>query len=181
VTQAVESVGQRTVPTWVVLGSFDASGLDPLHLLIRAARAGEPSAVREVLGRVRRSVGPVWPTIAQGAVVPVPGHRPDRIAPLVLSAAFEIADARHWIYAGEALRRRRPAPEAKTGPARDFETEVRTLAWSPPSSGDTIVLVDDVVRTGTSIRVCSDVIRAAGDERPVLAIAIARAVTDRAR
>jgi hypothetical protein len=38
-----------------------------------------------------------------------------------------------------------------------------------------------VVRTGTSIRVCRDAIRATGDERPVVAITLANAITGQRR
>lgn len=161
----------------VILGSFDASRLEPLHLLIRAARAGEPAAVREVLVGVRARVKSAWPTIAQATVVPVPGHRPGRTPPLVIAAARLIAESRGWTYAGDTLRRRRRTAEAKTGPTRYAEAEVASLQWAPHGGIDTIVLVDDVLRTGTSIHVCRDAIRATGDERPVVAITLASAIT----
>ena len=164
------------VPTSIVLGSCAIERADGLHELVRAARAGQPTAVASVLDSVRRAAPPVWAEIESGVVVPVPGHLPGPASRLVVAIAREIAAVRGWPHADGALRRRGPAPEGKAGGVRDPRAEAATLEWRRPARGGVIVLVDDVVRTGSTLRACGEAIRLAGDERQVIAIAVAAAI-----
>ena len=167
-----------SVPTAIVLGSFQLARASSLHRLIRAARTGDPTAIGTVVDRLGQAIGSIWPTITDGVLVPVPGHLPASDVPLVRIASSEIATRRGWVYAEGALRRRRPAPAAKTGPVRDRCTEIESLRWIAPERGQTIVLVDDVVRSGATLRVCAEAIRAAGDRRQIVAIALAAAIAE---
>jgi Phosphoribosyl transferase domain len=164
----------------VLLGSFAVAGEDPLHALIRAARGGDPRAVSEVIDRTRGAAPSCWPRVTDAVVVPVPGHVPGAAAPLLLAVARELADARGWTCADDALRRRHPAPEAKSAPPREPGAEAGTLEWRSPPRGRTVVLVDDVVRTGATLAACVAAIRAALDDREVVAVVLA-AATDHLR
>lgn len=168
-----------SVPLRVMLGSFPAREADGLHRLIRAARSGDSRAVADLLDRVSRAAPAVWPGVTDALAVPVPGHLPGATHPLVLAVARAVARARDWDYAEDALRRARPAPEAKAAGARDLTAEVATLEWVPWPLGRVVVLIDDVVRSGTTLRSCADAMRAAGETRNLLAIAAAEALEDR--
>lgn len=162
------------VPTAVLLGSFELNKPDRLHDLIRTARAGRPGAIEEILGGVRRAIRTVWPEIIVATLVPVPRHVPGPAHALIMATCEEIARARAWHIAGDALRRTRPASEGKAGGPRDAESEATTLAWIASVPGTAIILVDDVVRSGATIEACVRAVRASGDKRRVLAITLAK-------
>jgi phosphoribosylpyrophosphate synthetase len=162
------------VPTAVLLGSFELDEPDRFHDLIRTARAGRPGAIEEILGGVRRAITTVWPEIIGAILVPVPRHVPGPAHALIMATCEEIARARAWQIAGDALRRTRPASEGKAGGPRDAESEATTLAWLGSVPGTAIILVDDVVRSGATIRACARAVRATGDQRRLLAVALAR-------
>jgi len=162
------------VSTAVLLGSFAFNKPDRLHDLIRTARAGSPKAIAKVLDGVQRTILDVWPGITEATIVPVPPHVPGHAHPLLLAICEEIATARGWRVATEALRRIGPAPEGKAGGARNPESEATTLIWDGSSPSSAIVLVDDVVRSGATLQACAGAVRAGGDDRTLLAIALAR-------
>ena len=115
--------------------------------------------------------------ITEAVVVPVPRHLPGPAHPLLTTVSGEIAAVRGWNEADDALRRIGHAPEAKAGGIRDPQIEAATLEWRVPPHEGVIVLIDDVVRTGATLRACAVAIRAAGDLRTVVAIAVAAAVS----
>jgi predicted amidophosphoribosyltransferase len=162
------------MPIAILLGTISSAVDDPLHDLVRAARTGDAAAFSEVIDRVRLLAPDTWPDVRSAVVAGVPGHRPGPANRLVLAVAEELAGARGWSHARDALRRIRPAPEAKAGGTRDARKEAHTLAWAPAIGGGAIVLVDDVVRSETTLDACAAAIRAASDHRPVVAVAVAR-------
>lgn len=140
---------------------------------MRAARAGDRAATAEVIDRVRRAALVAWPEIHSAVVVAVPGHRPGPANRLNLAVAGELAAIRGWRHVRDGLRRRRAVPEAKAGGPRDPSTDAATLEWVPAGRDDAIVLLDDVIRTGLTLQACAASIRAAGDRRRLVALAIA--------
>jgi predicted amidophosphoribosyltransferase len=163
-----------------VLGTFTARPADPLHDLIRAARDGDRTAAGHIIDGAREAAPRLLPGVTDAVVIPVPSHAVGTASLLVQAAAMAIARARGWWYAPASLRRRGPVPEAKAGGTRDIGMEATTLEWSPPLSGGRIILVDDVLRTGMSVRVCAEAIRSAGDPREVVAVAMAAVDVSRA-
>jgi len=168
------------VPTTVLLGSFPVGAEGGLHALIRDARQGQPAALEVVLRAVAAAADHVWPEIGRGLVYPVPGHLAGGFSPLVRAAAEIIARRRGWELDLDGLVRLRPSPEAKLGGPRDPEAEAQTLWVRPRASTfrqapQTIVLVDDIVRSGASLIACAEAVRRSGVDGRVVAAAISRA------
>lgn len=163
----------RGVPIAILLGAISGALDDPVHALVRAARTGDAGALSTVIHQVRLAAPHLWPDIHSAVVAGVPGHRPGPANQLVLAVADELAGIRGWDHAPDALQRIRPAPEAKAGGPRDPQAEAATLEWVRAPRGAAIVLVDDVRRSGSTLRACATTIHAAGDHRPIFAIAIA--------
>lgn len=161
------------VATRVLLGTFSADFADPLHALVRAARAGDRTALSEVVDRIRLVAWTIWPEIESAVIVGVPGHRPGPTNRLILEVAGELAVIRGWTHVRNRLRRCRSATEAKVGGPRDASADATTLEWVPAPGGAAIILLDDVVRTGTTLRACAASIRVAGDRRRLVALAVA--------
>jgi hypothetical protein len=171
--------GSANVATRILLGTFSAGLADPLHVLVRAARTGDHVAVSEVIDRVRLVAWAAWPDIESAVVVAVPGHLPGPANPLILEVADELAVIRGWRHVRDALRRISPAPEAKAGGAHDAAADAATIAWEPAQGYEAVVLLDDVVHTGATLRSCAASIRAAGDRRRLVAMALAARSADR--
>lgn len=172
-TDDIEPRPRAAVPTRILLGSFSADDPDPLHDLLRAARAGDANALAQMIDRVRIAAPEVWPEVRGAIVIAVPGHLPGPANQFVVAVAETLATVRGWDHRRDSLRRMRPAPEAKTGAPRDQTAEATTLGWAPHVQGTAIVLVDDVIRSGTTLAACSRAIRATGDPRRVVAIVLA--------
>jgi phosphoribosylpyrophosphate synthetase len=182
VIPSAEQPGSLHLPTAVLLGSFSLEAPDQLHDLVRSARSGSPEAALEVRSRVRSAIRVVWPDITDATLVPVPRHVPGSAHSLVVAICDEIARARNWLIAGDALRRIEPAPEGKAGGERDVESEATTVTWTRSRPGGVVVLVDDVIRTGATLQACVRAVRASGDGRTLLAVALAQAeIPGRAR
>jgi hypothetical protein len=175
-----ESMGDLEVVS--LLGSFDRSRPaqeDRVHALIGRFRGGDGAALAEVL-RAGQAIlereeilrGP------QTALLVVPGHDGTRQAGLVRLVAG-LAVTFRWTVADPGLLiRHSPVGEAKHRPPRGPVAEVASLRAAPatlPDAVDTILLVDDVLASGGTIRACVDALRRDGWAGAVAALVLARA------
>ena len=151
----------------VVCVSFVRDQPSRAHELVRAWRSGDPVAAAEVLclagATLERDASHL---VAPGTLaVAVPGHRArEANAPCEGLIAALTGRFPGLVAARGVLVRVADAPEGKTGPVRDASAEVTTLHWNAPlvpPDVERVLLVDDVVRTGASLRAALGVIPAA--------------------
>ena len=166
----------------VLLGSFDpdADPPDPVHLLVRRFRAGERVATRAVVG-VATALPDLMDDLGSGRAVPiaVPGHDGTisvgmRALMTALGAAAGRPAAGHPV-----LARHVAIPEVKVHGARDPSAELASLRWL--SGGgmrgiDRVVLLDDVLVSGGTLRACVAAMRRDGWRGEVTALVLARAI-----
>jgi hypothetical protein len=165
-----------------LLGSFVRSRSvqdDPIHALIGRFRAGEAAAFAEVLRAGRPMLDRDEPLHgAQVAALVVPGHDGTRQAGLVRLVA-ELAVTSQWTVPDRGLLiRHAHVPEAKQRQPRDRVAELASLRGTPatlPRVVETILLVDDVLASGGTIRACVDALRRDGWAGGVAALVLARA------
>lgn len=142
-------------------------------VLIAAAKDHDDSGAAHELGeRLVRFVASA--DVSPGTVVPVPAHRvPPVPVPAVLAAALAAAP---WFVPGaELLERRAPGPRVRDQPLTDRQSTVVAAEYHVVGDvvGATIVLVDDVVLTGTTLEHLARLLRDAGAAR-VEAVVAAR-------
>jgi predicted amidophosphoribosyltransferase len=166
------------VPTTIALGAFVAGEGSPLHALIRRFRAGDEAAYRVAFNAAARALADHADQIpAASLLVAVPSHSPDDMhRPLDRLVADLAARADRTAVGPPSLRRVREVPEAKlvwTNPAR----LAASLRWAPSRPCGSIVLVDDVIRSGATIEACLAAIAAASPSaRVALVLGLTRAM-----
>ena len=165
-----------------LLGSFVRSRSaqeDPVHALIGRFRAGEAAAFAEVLRAGLAALdSDETPHGPQIAALVVPAHDGTRqvglvrlVARLAVSAGWTVADPSQLI-------RHTPVGEAKHRQPRDPADELASLRAAPatlPEAVKTILLVDDVLASGGTIRACVGALRRDGWAGGVAALVLARA------
>lgn len=117
------------------------------------------------------------------AIVPVPLHpsrRRDRGFNQARQLATGLADdslpLRNWL---EKVHRTRPQSElSRTEREKNLKNSFETTSQCPPGeNADTVVIVDDVFTTGSTLRECARTLRAEGFQS-ILGVTLMRAVPD---
>lgn len=119
-----------------------------------AFRRGDAAAFAPVLDAVRAAVERGTPDLAGDEVVvaAMPGHLPGTVhAPLERLAGALAAEHRGWRHGRGLLTRVAAAPSGREASERDPAAEAATLRWASVQSAASVLLLDDVVRTGASL------------------------------
>ena len=146
---------------------------DPGHDLLRAFRSGDPAAAARVEAAARAALDALPDLAPPGTLaVAVPGHLVgSRNAPCA-ALLRAIGPSQGWTVAPAGLLTRiADAPEGKRFGPRDAAAEAATLAWDAalePADTGRILLVDDVVASGASLRAAAAAIPGVWRERTAL-------------
>jgi hypothetical protein len=139
----------------IACARFPREGPSALHDLARGQRAGRPDAHGAVAALVVRGLAREAPDLdaaGSATLVPMAGHRTGTAS----AAAATLAEALVACHPGwvvvPALERLADAPRAMDGGPRDPGAEALTLRWPAIGGDGPVVLVDDVVHTGASLR-----------------------------
>ena len=140
----------------VACASFPRQGVSRLHDVAAAFRIGDPGAFEVALALVRESLaGEAGRVLGpRTAVVAVPVHLAGaRNGPCEHLIAMLAGELPALVPAPGALVRIADAPAARGTVARDPAAEAATLRWDAalvPADAGRVLLVDDVVRTGST-------------------------------
>lgn len=151
----------------------------PIRAAIQALKYRRRRALAEPLGGLLATQGAGDPALRATCVVPVPLH-PSRLA----ARGFNQADLLARPVAvrlglpcvPDALRRiRQESPQAESDAVSRRTNVLRAFAPGPARPWGTVLLVDDVFSTGSTVSACADVLLEAGASR-VVVLTLARAV-----
>jgi hypothetical protein len=162
----------------IAMGTFTAGDDSSLHALIRGFRAGDKGAFRTAFEAVADALARERAALPERCVlVAVPAHRPGQSRRPIDVLVSELATVQGWAAPAEPpLRRIEPVPEAKLG-CTGIADPTRSLHWTPQMYADGVVLIDDVVRSGGTIRSCVRAIQSGSvGASTVLIIGLARAI-----
>ncbi len=167
----------RPRPGIVPLHAYGAFG-GPLADAIRRMKYADRPDLAGPLGELLRHAARAS-RLAADAVIPVPLH-PRRLADrrfnqAALLAARVLDDLAAPLDTASLVRRRNTPPQAGLDAARRAENLRGAFAIAKPSNiaHRRILLVDDVVTTGATVRACADVLYRAG-AASVAALTVAR-------
>jgi predicted phosphoribosyltransferase len=138
-------------PETVVLGI-------PRGGLIVAAEVAHSLGAKLDVAVARKLPAPGQPEVAIGAVTPTGG-------------LFLDAEAIHWLGVGDPYLRGVIAKEQTEAARR--ETELRTIAPAQPLAGKTVIVVDDGLATGATMRAAVRALRKALPKRLIAAAPVA--------
>ncbi|RTR25815.1 ComF family protein [Deinococcus radiophilus] len=169
-TERYSLLSPGPVPHLVSLGRYQG----PVRRTVRALKYGQAREVAEVLGTALASAIPnAWQIVG---VVPVPLHplrERERGFNQAALLAEAIADTLQVPYAPQALQRvRRTQQQAKlSGDQRRQNVSGAFVADASQLSEGAVLLVDDVLTTGSTLLACRDALRAQGVEDFYYAVA----------
>lgn len=142
------------------LGRFDSSLRDAVHRFKFNDRVGLDRPLGTLLDRV------IPTDIDIDLIVPVPLHRrrlQERSYNQALLLARELARRRQRPVAVDRLLKSAETAAQQGLPARERERNLhRVFHVQPPLHGERVLLVDDVMTTGATVRACSRVLLDAG-------------------
>lgn len=108
-------------------------------------------------------------------IVGVPSSKPDERSG-VRMLAMQVAKTMKCSVLSGLLKRIREMPKKSMGGERDYHADLESLELREPQrfEGKNVLLIDDIITTGTSMRACENIIRLQGKPIEVFKVAIGK-------
>jgi predicted amidophosphoribosyltransferase len=119
---------------------------------------GKAEAVTYMAGLIR-------PKLRDGVtIVVVPGHDPAHVSKGLIALAAELGKGGNRVDASDALVRTKKIAKLAHGGDRSEQVHLRSIAVASPAliKGKDVLLLDDVTKTGNSLRACEKILLGAG-------------------
>lgn len=173
-----QTAAADAIEVQALLGTFDpADDADPVHHLVRRFRAGDPEAVARVLAAATEATAarPRLHGVSCAGVV-VPGHD-GGFGESLVRLVRHLGATHGWSASRtHVLERDASIEAAKLKRARDPEGEaagIRLRRDAVPASVRTVVLIDDVLASGGTLRACVSALRREGWDGAIVAVVVA--------
>jgi predicted amidophosphoribosyltransferase len=105
-----------------------------------------------------------------------PSSDPEKVDSGIRAVAEQVLEQGYWVDATDCLIRRTAVEPAHRGGSREWDDHYESIELDCPIIGQDVLLLDDITTTGTSLKVCREILLECGGARSVKMMAMGKTI-----